>query len=107
MARKGQKEKILDHLERYGTISTYEAFKLYGVTRISNRIGELEEDGIRIDSVWEKSKNGTTYKRYMLHYITCTKCGETFSRDETEEVKGKSKCPHCGHINVTNFRGQL
>lgn len=115
MASKGQKEKILEHLKQYGTISTYEAFKLYGITRISSRICELENDGIRIDSEWEKSKNGTTYKRYMLHFLTCGKCGHTFTRDDVEVHAEKPygggtdkrcKCPKCGHIKVIDYRGR-
>ena len=38
MSRISQKEMILKHLQDYGTITTWEAIKEYGCTRLSDRI---------------------------------------------------------------------
>lgn len=45
-----QKEMIIEHLKKYGNISTFEAFVDYGVTRLSGRIFELRHDGHDIKS---------------------------------------------------------
>ncbi len=52
-----QCEKILRHLEDHGSITTYEAFVEYGITRLSGRIYDLRDQGVRIKSSDTTGKN--------------------------------------------------
>lgn len=56
---------ILHHIKTHGSITTIEAFALYGVTRLSGRIWELRKTH-NIEGVRETSENGKTYTRYFL-----------------------------------------
>ena len=48
---------ILNHLRKHKTITTLEAFELYGITRLSARIYNLRESGFKIGLVWETGTN--------------------------------------------------
>lgn len=65
-----QTEVVLDHLEKYGSLTSAEAFSLYGITRLSAWVKNLRKDGYKIETVWIKTKNrfGHTvnYGRYEL-----------------------------------------
>lgn len=41
----GQKERILAHLERYGSITQDEAREYYGISRLASRVDELRKTG--------------------------------------------------------------
>lgn len=41
----GQKERILEHMERYGSITQREALDNYSVARLASRIDELRQLG--------------------------------------------------------------
>lgn len=60
---KTQKEQILDHLRTYHRITSMQAFRLFGCTRLSARIGELRADGYPIETEYE-TKKGKTYGVY-------------------------------------------
>lgn len=44
-------EKVLEHLKRYGTITSLETIRLYNATRLSDIIYRLRKRGISIDTV--------------------------------------------------------
>lgn len=54
-----QKERILKHLQDFGSITSWEAIKEYGCTRLSAYIYLLRKDGYIIEN-----KNVTTKNRY-------------------------------------------
>lgn len=60
-----QEQRVLDYINEFGSITTLEAFRDLGVTRLSARIFELRKKGYIIVSEDEKSKN-----RYgdVVHY---------------------------------------
>lgn len=64
------KQRILDHLLNFGTITTWEAIRDYGCTRISEYIRQLRADGYLIINVTEKGTNRygekTNWVRYTL-----------------------------------------
>lgn len=45
---KTQCQQVLEHLQKKCGITAFEAFKLYGITRISARIYELRKRGYKI-----------------------------------------------------------
>lgn len=58
-----QCETILSHLDKYESITSYEAFERYGITRLSGRIKELRDRGYAI--VTDMVDNGTSrFARY-------------------------------------------
>lgn len=63
-------KQIIKHLEQQRSITSYEAFKLYGATRLSSIIFNLRERGYNIVTIdeTEKDRNGNTcnYARYVL-----------------------------------------
>ena len=66
-----QQELVLDYMQAYGSISSWEAFRDLGVTRLAAVIYKLKNDkGITITAKMEAGKNrrGETvhYTRYTL-----------------------------------------
>ena len=66
MAKKTQCEMVLDYMQKYGSITTFEAF----ITRLSSRINDLRNAGYRIVGEFESRLNRfgekVSYKRYTL-----------------------------------------
>ena len=65
------KDRILRHLEKYGSITSWEAVKEYGCTRLSQYIYLLRNEGYQIADSWEKSTNRfgepVHFKVYVIH----------------------------------------
>lgn len=65
-----QEDAILSHLEDKKNITSLEAFKLYGATRLSAIIYNLRHKGFNIKSEYETTKNRygttTTYVKYIF-----------------------------------------
>lgn len=71
MEKMTHKDRVLKYMQEFGSISSLEAFKDLGNTRLSASIWILiHKDGIEIDSITETSKNRygetTHYSRYYL-----------------------------------------
>lgn len=65
-----QKERILKHLQDFGSITSWEAIKEYGCTRLSAYIYLLRKDGyiIENESVTTKNRYGdaVTFAKYQI-----------------------------------------
>ena len=65
-----QCERIMRHLEDYGSITSLEAIKEYGIMRLALRITDLKRKGHRITSETVSGINRygetTYYKKYRL-----------------------------------------
>lgn len=64
-----QEQMVYEHMLAHGSITSMEAFSLYKITRLSDRIFKLRQKGEPIDTVDEKTTvNGRpcTYRRYYL-----------------------------------------
>lgn len=65
-----QTEKVLDYLERHGSITPLEAMNKLGIMRLGARIFDLKESGINIitERVSEKNRFGelVNFARYRL-----------------------------------------
>lgn len=70
MGKKRQSDRVLEYIQKFGSITTLDAFKDLGVTRLSARIFELREQGYNLKTTYESRKNrfGETciYARYTL-----------------------------------------
>ena len=64
-----QKDRVLNYIDSFGSITSLEAFRDCGITRLAARVNELRRDGVQIDSVRENSKNrfgeSVSYARYF------------------------------------------
>lgn len=70
MQYKSQTEAVLDHLQKYGHITSMEAIQLYGATRLSAIIYNLKRDGYTIVTefivVPTRYSKDTSAARYIL-----------------------------------------
>lgn len=68
--RKDKTSEVLKHLQEKGSITSLEAFSLYGATRLSAIIFNLKKRGYDITSESEKCTDryghACTYSRYIL-----------------------------------------
>ena len=62
-----QKEKVLNHLRTYGSITVHEAFSSYSLTQLAFYIFKLKEDGHSIRSEFKKHR--VTRKRYVRYHL--------------------------------------
>lgn len=65
-----QTARILNHLESFGSITSLDAMREYGIMRLASRICDLRQAGYNITSEREQSKNrlgeSVHYVRYRL-----------------------------------------
>jgi len=52
-----QKEKILEHLKKHGSITDLDAYRMYAIRRLGARIWDLRSEGFVITSKQTKGKN--------------------------------------------------
>ena len=52
-----QMQAILEHLQKYGTITSMEAIQKYGCTRLADKIMKLKERGYIINTVMMEGTN--------------------------------------------------
>lgn len=66
-----QKEKVLQYMLTFGSITQLDAFRDLAVLRLASRISDLRKDGYDIQSEFETVKNrfgeNVSYKRYRLN----------------------------------------
>jgi hypothetical protein len=61
-----QTNKILNHLQKVGSITFLEAWTLYSVRSLPRRIADLKELGYEIVGVMKTDINGQRYMKYSL-----------------------------------------
>ncbi len=68
--RSSQKEIVLNHLKKYGSISTIECYSTYRITDLQHAIYLLRKENYKIIDKWCKSNNdkgwANKYKKYTL-----------------------------------------
>ena len=62
-----QNERILDYMEQHGSISTMEAFRELGITRLASRMYEISK-GKSIRRVYGPAKNREGETVYITRY---------------------------------------
>lgn len=50
-----QRDQVLQHLIRAGSISPLQAIQMYGITRLAARINELRKEGFPIQTSMERT----------------------------------------------------
>lgn len=65
-----QSERIIAYIEKYGSITPFEAFADLGITKLATRISEMSAQGMRFKKTMETSKNrfgkDVRYMRYSI-----------------------------------------
>lgn len=65
-----QKDRILEYIRNFGSISSFEAYANLGITQLGARIDQLQKDGHVFRTEWEHKKNrygeDVSFKRYYL-----------------------------------------
>ena len=61
-----QKNKVLNHSRKYNGLTSYEAFHMYKITRLSARIFNLREDGHIINTEKVSHDDGSYFANYHL-----------------------------------------
>lgn len=64
-----QEEMIRKHLNKKGSITSWEAIKLYGCTRLSAKIYNLRNEGLKIRTEHVTKKNRFGYLVTFAKYI--------------------------------------
>lgn len=70
MERINQCQKVLNYINRYGSISTFQAFIDLGITRLASRINDLKNEGYQFTDKFTTVKNRdgvpVSFKVYKL-----------------------------------------
>ena len=65
-----QKQRIINYIREFGSITSSEAYKDLGITQLGARIDGLKKEGYIFKTEWESGKNRygdkIDYKRYYL-----------------------------------------
>ena len=65
-----QKQRVIDYINKFGSISSWEAYSDLGITQLGARIDQLQKDGYVFETKWEHKKNrygeDVSFKRYYL-----------------------------------------
>ena len=62
-------QRVYDFIKEHGSITTQQANKELGETRLSARIFELKEKGVKIQDEWLWVKNRYGEKRHVKKYF--------------------------------------
>lgn len=65
-----QKQRIINYMRQFGSITSWEAYQDLGVMQLGARIDQLKKDGYKFRTEWEIKKNRfneeVSFKRYYL-----------------------------------------
>lgn len=65
-----QYQRIVRHLEAFGSITSLEAMQEYGIMRLASRVSALKKSGLPVRTEFVRGKNrfgeSTCYARYIL-----------------------------------------
>lgn len=61
-----QRDQVIEHLNKYGSISPLEARHVYGIERLASRIDELKKSGFQITTTGKKDAKGKRYAEYAF-----------------------------------------
>ena len=65
-----QKQRIINYIRQFGSITSWEAYQDLGVMQLGARIDQLKKDGYEFITKWETKKNRfneeVSFKRYYL-----------------------------------------
>lgn len=81
---KSQRDKVKEHMLAGNTIDTWQAYKLYKITCLAQRIYDLKQAGVSISSKIV-ARNGKTFSIYWIE-AGCNSLPATGHNNAIEEV---------------------
>ena len=63
-----QQDRILDYIKEFGSITSLDAYRDLGITKLTTRISEMRRDGIKINGKSETTKNRFGEKCHFYRY---------------------------------------
>ena len=73
-----QRNKVINYINKHGSITSYQAYLDLGITQLATRISELKEQGYNFTDEWitKKNRDGepVSFKKYMLVKEECSLC---------------------------------
>lgn len=63
-----QQERILDYIDRHGSITPMDAFLDLGITKLATRVSELIRGGVRIEKTQKSGKNRFGETVHFMEY---------------------------------------
>lgn len=65
-----QKDRIINYIRQFGSITSWEAYQDLGVMQLGARIDQLKKDGYEFTTEWVQKKNrfgeDVSFKKYYL-----------------------------------------
>lgn len=65
-----QKDRIINYIKQFGSITSWEAYKELGVMQLGARIDQLKKEGYIFRTEWIQTKNrfgeNVSFKKYYL-----------------------------------------
>lgn len=65
-----QKQRVINYIREFGSITSFEAYKDLGITQLGARIDQLKKEGYEFKTEWQTSKNrfgeSVSFKKYYL-----------------------------------------
>lgn len=65
-----QKERIIDYINQFGSITSWQAYQDLGIMQLGARIDQLQKEGYVFKTEWEHKENRygepVSFKRYYL-----------------------------------------
>lgn len=65
-----QKERIIDYINKFGSITSWQAYQDLGIMQLGARIDQLQKEGYVFKTEWEHKENRygepVSFKRYYL-----------------------------------------
>ena len=80
-----QNERIIDYINRFGSITQFEAFNDLGIMRLASRISDLRKQGLLIHSSVEEVKNRFGEKCHIKRYWFA-ECERDVGEDDCEKM---------------------
>ena len=57
MTKMTQADRIVDYINRFGSITPMQAFRDLGITKLATRVSEMKREGIQFNQEWQIAKN--------------------------------------------------
>lgn len=67
--RKGAKERVIEYIEQFGSITTFQAFQDLGITRLSEYIRQIRQERVVLDetiATTNRYGDRTWYKKFYF-----------------------------------------
>lgn len=65
-----QKTQVLEYIQKYGSISSYEAYARLGITQLGARIDDLQNDGYIFEREWIRNRKDGRVKDYIKYKLS-------------------------------------